>query len=302
MQSEPQSFPAPRPRVAWAKAGLLLLAAASLLTATACNKLQARDNLNRGIQAYKNANYEAAIARFQKAVELDPSLLTARIYLATAYANQVAPEIDTPENRQNAKLTIDTYNDILSKGDLTTEQKILIYKGLASTYEKMKDWDNARKDWQMLAQLDPNDPQTYYRLGVIDWVAAYKNAQEIKRDANLRLDPSPKPDGTYDEAGIKAAMVRDAKVCAQIKAKNAQTVQDGIDLLNRAIKLRPDYDDAYSYLNLFYRRKADLECGDEDAYRADIKEADSLNDKVLKMRKEKAEREAKKSGGPATSQ
>ena len=277
------------------KAALLALAAALLLTATACNKLQARDNLNRGIQAYKNANYEAAIARFQKAVELDPSLLTAKIYLATAYANQVAPEIDTPENRQNAKLTIDTYNDILNGGDLSTDQKILVYKGLASTYEKIKDWDTARKDWQTLAQLDPNDPQTYYRLGVIDWVTAYKNAQEIKQKAGLRLDPSSRPDGSYDDAAVKAAMVRDAKLCAEIKQKNAQVVQDGMDLLNRAIKLRPDYDDAYSYLNLFYRRKADLECGDEQAYVADVKEADSLNDKVLKMRSEKAAREAKKS-------
>jgi tetratricopeptide (TPR) repeat protein len=299
MHSNRQSVPASRMRAAWlGKAGLLALAVAALLTTTACNKLQARDNLNRGVQAYKNADYEKAIERFEKAVQLDPSLLTARLYLATAYANQVAPEIDTPENRQNARRTIDTYNDILTR-DLTTEQKVLVYKGLASTYEKIKDWDNARKDWQMLSQLDPNDPQTYYRLGVIDWVAAYKNAQEIKQNAGLRLDPAPNPNGSYDESAIKAAMVRDAKVCAQIKAKNAQTVQDGIDLLNRATKLRPDYDDAYSYLNLFYRRKADLECGDEQAYRDDIKMADSLNDKVLKMRKEKAEREAKKTGGPA---
>src|SRR5215469_3665662 len=205
------------------KAALLALAAALLLTTAACNKLQARDNLNRGIQAYKNANYEAAIARFQKAVELDPSLLTAKIYLATAYAQQVAPEIDTPENRQNAKLTIDTYNDILS-GDLSTDQKILIYKGLASTYEKIKDWDNARKDWQTLAQLDPNDPQTYYRLGVIDWVTAYKNAQEIKQKAGLRLDPVPRAGGTYDAAAIKESIVKDPRVCADIKQKNAQVV------------------------------------------------------------------------------
>ena len=39
-------------------------------------------------------------------------------------------------------------------------------------------------------------------------------------------------------------------------------VQDGIDNLNKAIALRPDYDDAMAYLNLLYRRKADLQCGD----------------------------------------
>ena len=87
------SILASRRRAAWAlKLGAVAVAATALLGATGCQKLSARDNLNRGVQAYRNANYEVAIERFRKAVQKDPSLLTARLYLANAYANLVTEQ------------------------------------------------------------------------------------------------------------------------------------------------------------------------------------------------------------------
>jgi len=46
---------------------------------------------------------------------------------------------------------------------------------------------------------------------------------------------------------------KDKKVCATIKEENTANVQEGIDNLNKALQLRPDYDDAMAYLNLMYR-------------------------------------------------
>ena len=79
---------------------LLVVFAAALvmLSSTGCAKLQARDHLNKGVQAYKNSKFEQAIDHFQQAVALDPTLLNARLYLATAYAQQYIPGADTPEN------------------------------------------------------------------------------------------------------------------------------------------------------------------------------------------------------------
>jgi len=67
-------------------AAVLVLVCA--LTAASCNKLKARDMLNKGVQAYKNGLFDAAIEDFQQAKELDPGLLNARLYLATAFASQ----------------------------------------------------------------------------------------------------------------------------------------------------------------------------------------------------------------------
>ena len=48
--------------------------AAMLSLSTGCSRLQARDQLNKGVQAYKNGRYEEAITHFQQAVQLDPTL------------------------------------------------------------------------------------------------------------------------------------------------------------------------------------------------------------------------------------
>ena len=63
-------------------------------------QVEARDQLNKGVQSYKNAKYEEAINHFQQAVSLDPSLLNARLYLATAFAQQYIPGADTEDNNK----------------------------------------------------------------------------------------------------------------------------------------------------------------------------------------------------------
>jgi tetratricopeptide (TPR) repeat protein len=94
---------------------LILAAAVALLASTGCAKLQARDHLNKGVQAYKNAKYEDAINHFQQAVALDPTLINARLYLATAFAQQYIPGADTPDNNKFGEEAIDQYKIVLDK-------------------------------------------------------------------------------------------------------------------------------------------------------------------------------------------
>jgi tetratricopeptide (TPR) repeat protein len=62
---------------------------------TGCQKLQARDHLNKGVTAFKNAQYPEAVEHFKQAVELDPNYPIARLYLATAYMQQYIPGVDS---------------------------------------------------------------------------------------------------------------------------------------------------------------------------------------------------------------
>ncbi|HMC30376.1 MAG TPA: hypothetical protein VKL99_06035, partial [Candidatus Angelobacter sp.] len=77
---------------------VLILAGAVLLPTVGCNKLRARDQLNKGVQAYKGANYEQAIEHFKNAINLDSDLKVAKMYLATVYAQQYVAGVETPEN------------------------------------------------------------------------------------------------------------------------------------------------------------------------------------------------------------
>ncbi len=95
---------------------VLAVATLSLLSmVTGCSKLQARDQLIKGVQAYKNAKFEEAIDHFQNAERLDPTLENAPLYLATAYAQQVVPDANTPENMKNAQLAVNAYQKVLAK-------------------------------------------------------------------------------------------------------------------------------------------------------------------------------------------
>ena len=90
------------------------------------------------------------------------------------------------------------------------------------------------------------------------------------------------------------------KVCEELKAKNSPAIQEGIDSLNKAIQLRPDYDDAMAYLNLMYREKGDIECDDLSARAEDLKTADHWVDETLRVKKAKAEKAAQNSAGGIT--
>jgi tetratricopeptide (TPR) repeat protein len=249
----------------------LLATAAVLLSATGCGKLKARDQLNKGVQAYKNAKYEEAIEHFKNAVSFDPGLLNARLYLATAYAQQYIPGADTPDNNQNAEAAIDQYKQVLDRHP-SREQQINSNKGIAYLYLQMRKFDQAKEYYKKVTELDSNDPEPYYSIGVIDWTQCYQPRMEER--AKLGLKPEEP--------------LKDKKVCAKIKAANQDKVQDGIDELNKALQLRPDYDDAMAYMNLMYREKADMDCEDPSTRAADLKTADEWVDKTMATKKAKA--------------
>jgi tetratricopeptide (TPR) repeat protein len=258
---------------------MLAAVALALFSSGGCSKLRARDQLNKGVEAYKNTHYEEAINHFKQAVDLDPKLLNARLYLATAYVGQYIPGVDSPDNVRNAQEAISQFQQVIDDHP-SREQKVNSAKGIASLYFNMKKFDEAKKYNHIVSELDPNDADPYYSIGVIDWTQAY--APRMEERAKLGLKP---------EEHLNAKNKDQKKVCDELKQKNMPTIQEGIDNLNKAIQLRPDYDDAMAYMNLMHREKADLECDDPAGRAEDLKEADSWLDKNLAVRKAKAEKQ-----------
>jgi tetratricopeptide (TPR) repeat protein len=245
-----------------------------VLAATGCDKLRARDQINKGVASFKNAQYERATEHFKEAVTLDPSLQNARLYLAAAYTAQYIPGVESPDNMQVANNAIEQYKTVLGK-DPSNANSV---KSLAGLYFNMKKFDEAKEYNHKAIQLDPNDPEAYYSIGVIDWTEAYQPRMEERSKQGLRPDEP----------------LKDKKLCAKLRDEQGAIIQDGLDSLNKAIQLRQDYDDAMAYMNLLYREKADRECDDPDQRAADWKTADEWVDKTMIAKKNKAE----KQGGP----
>jgi len=257
---------------------LLALVMASIASGAACDKLRARDALNKGVQAYKGGQTDAALEDFKRAKELDPNLLNARLYLATAYSSQYIPGAPSPENMRNGQQAEQEYQEILQK----FPDNLAAIDGLGSITYNMggspfdaKLFDQSKQYHLQHIKLKPDDPEPYYWIGVIDWSLAYRGNKDMREEYNKTAkktirDTDPMP----------------AALGAQFAAKYSATVNEGIENLQKAIQLRPDYDDAMAYLNLLDRQKADMESTPE-ARDADNKAADDLVDKVKAIKQQK---------------
>jgi len=258
---------------------LAVALAGMVVSMSGCNQLAARDQLNKGVDAYKSARYEEAIGHFQKATQLDPNLPMAKSYLATALAQNVVPGLDTPDNMKTAQQAISIFQEVLDKNPSDVNS----LKQIAGIYFSVKKLDEA-KSWQKkVLAVDPKDPEAAYTVGVIDWTQAHENVLKTLLPAGINDD---------GEGNVKAPK----KVMEPLKELNGALVTEGLDYLNQAVANRANYDDAMAYLNLIYRRKADVDFGDAGAVKADIAQAEDWRQKAMGTRRENEE---KKNAGPA---
>jgi len=262
-----------------ARVSALVVALAGLvLSISGCNRLAARDQLNKGVDAYKSGKYEEAIGHFQRATELDPTLPMAKSYLATALSQNIVPGLDTAENMKTANQAISIFQEVLAKDP----NDVNSLKQIAGIYFNIKKLDDA-KTWQKkVLAVDPKDPEAAYTIGVIDWTEAHQN--KLKELSTVGLDD----DGKGNEKAPK-------KVMETIKQENAPLVEEALQYLNQAIANRANYDDAMQYMNLIYRNKADVDFGNNEAVKSDIASAEEWTSKAMGTRKAN---EAKKDKGP----
>ena len=263
------------------RTGILLAAvvAAAIMVAGGCDKLRARDQLNKGVEAFGAGQFEQAIEHFKQAQQYDPSLTNAELYLAAAYAQQYTPGAPSEENLRNGQEAIRINQDILSKDPnnlLAIDNLGSLLFNMAKTPFDEQGMNNAKQYHEKHIQLAPNDPEPYYWVGVIDWSVAYRNNNDMRQEYNAS---AKKP--IHQDDPLPAALQK------PLIDKNTEMVNDGITNLNKAIELKPDYDDAMSYLNLMYRQKADLETTPA-ARDSDLKMAEDLTEKskAIKQKKE----------------
>jgi tetratricopeptide (TPR) repeat protein len=252
--------------------GVLLLAGFSI----GCSKLKARDQLNKGVAAFRAAQFQQAIEHFKTAVDLDPTLLNARLYLATAYYQLYVPGGESQENIDNGKKAIAAYEDVLNHNP-NVEQQSSALGSIANIYYNMKNFEKAKELQERLVKLDPNNPDPYSWIGQLDWSICYPRTMQLRKDLNIANPKDPKNPGVLPPIPEKER--------AKLAEDNGPLVDDGIQALSKAVELRPNDATALSYLNLMYRQKAEIE-SDKSAQEEDLKKANELTEKALAAMKQ----------------
>jgi tetratricopeptide (TPR) repeat protein len=254
---------------------------AMILLSLGCSKqisfLKARNELNKGVQAFSAADYAIAATRFGNALELDPELIDARAYQAYAYMNQYIPGADFPENLAVAAQAIEGFQEVLD----ADPSNMLAVSSLASLYFNMKEFEKA-EDWhskriELAMAMTPPDPgaaESYYTIGVIKWTASFEPRMAARAAMEMKPgDPGP---------------LKDAERRREIAVTAVPAVDAGLDALQKALDVNPDYADAMIYLNLLERELADYAESTEE-YEAHTAKANDWIEKAMTTKRRLAE-------------
>jgi tetratricopeptide (TPR) repeat protein len=248
-------------------AALLLL----ILTASGCNKLKARDLLNKGVQEIEAGKYDAGIEDFKQAKVADPDLLNARVYLAVAYADEYHPGAPSDENVRIGQQALVEFQDVLTRApnDLRAIDGIakLLFQMASAPFDPGK-YAESKKYYQRHIALKPDDSEPYYQIGVINWTLAHY------ANADLRL----KYNQQNPQKQVKEADPLPDKQRADFAQQYGAMVEEGLQMMAKSTALRPDNPDAMAFQSLLLRQKADAS---DKATRDTLEhQADDLSQKV----------------------
>ncbi len=261
---------------------------------TGCAKLQSHDQMNQGVQAFKNNHYADAVRHFKEAVRLDPSNENAQAYLATSYFVQWVPGADSPDNKKNYDMAQQEFQEILKK-DPTNSQALASMANMAynsatsagnSPEQRRAAFAEARRWNQRRIEANPKDAEAYYYLGVIDYYDALPELQAARVQESHATRPQDKL-SPNDPGPLK-----DKKVRADLADKYSKSIDDGMEELKKALAIDKENEDAMEYLNLLLREKALLSDSPDEA-KSLTAQADDWMQKGLNMKRIKASRPQK---------
>jgi tetratricopeptide (TPR) repeat protein len=242
---------------------LTLVAAIPLSGCGFISKLRARDYLNKGVKAFVELKYEEAGKLFEESIRLDPEFVVARMYLATTYTSQFVPGSPDPKSKEMAQKGIATFKEIVD----TEPTNVNCMLSIASIYYQLQEYDESKTWCNKIQSVDPNNAESLYRIAVMDY------------DDSLR------------KTGLQGESVE--FLTAEDKEHTLKNIQEGLDTIEKALKIRPDYYDAMEYQNLLWREKAKFE-KDAKAKAELVRQADLVAQKALAMRLKAQQEEAKK--------
>jgi tetratricopeptide (TPR) repeat protein len=281
---------------------------------------------NKAYQAqdYKKASdlYADAI---QQAPD-DPDVVSAYFFLGNSYDNQWKPsKKGDPANDQLLTKAVDNYETAaqkLSASDRPEYKKLstlsLQYLVAAYGVDKLNDPGKAEPVLQKMIQADPGDPTNYFALAKLyEDAGAYDAAEQMLLKAKDAKPGDPTVymtlAGYYNRQGefdktIAALQERAAKEPnnpeafytistfywdkafrdARLKdTEKKDFVNKGIEAVDHALQIKPDYAEAMVYKGLLLRLEANLE-KDPAKQQQLLKDADKIRDKAQELRKQKA--------------
>ena len=306
-------------------ASTAVIAIVALSGCSKLGNLKARKAFKDANTAYQAQNYHEAAARYEEVIAdpssaTDPNLVHAYFFLGNSFDNQYKPS-RKGEAENDALLTkaIENYKLAADK-ETDPKMKKLSMDYLVAAYgpDKLNDPVEAEGIVQKMIQLDPSDTTNYFVLAQI-----YEDAGELgQAEAMLTKakEAQPKDPAVYQRlAGFYQRQAEFDKLIDAVsqravlepnnpeahqaiasyywdegyrntrlnESQRREYAEKGLQAVEKALALNPDYVDAVAYKGLLLRNQAAIE---KDAARQKqlITEANQLQERAAGLKKKQA--------------
>jgi len=300
-------------------AGVWIATVAIAVASTGCgqvNALKAKKSFKDANSLYQSQDYKAAAAKYEEVVSLDPTLGDAYFFLGNSYDNQYrATKRGDAANDAYLTKAIDGYKAAAEKASSPTiKKRSLEYLVAAYGPDKLNDPAQSEPILQKMIDMEPKEPSNYFVLGKIyedsgDYERAeqtYVKAREMRPNAPevyMTLAGFYNRQGEFDKTmeALKARTQQEPnnpeayytiatfywekayRDFTTPEPKKIEYVQAGLEAIDKALSLKPDYFEALTYKNLLLRVQANLE-KNPAKQQALLREADQYRDKAQTIR------------------
>lgn len=301
------------------RAGVFALVAVLAVAVSGCNQigtLKGQLAFKDANQLYQRQNYREAAEKYEEAIAANPDLTDAYFFLGNSYDNQYRPaRRGEPANDELIVKAIENYKIAAQRADTDAIRHLsLQYLVNAFGPDKLNDPTQQEPILRQMIERDPSDPSNYFVLAnVYEQSGDYEQAEQLLVKAREVRPNDPAVYTTlasfYNRQGDFEKTMEALHARAQQEPNNPEAyytiatyywekayrdfttpepdkikfVQEGIEAVDKAIELKPDYFEALSYKNLLLRVQANLE-KDPRVQQALLKEADTYRDRATEIR------------------
>lgn len=233
---------------------LLVSMVAAMALGSACDGLRERMIYKKAQALYAAQKYDQAIQQYDELLKVNPKSWDGNYYRAVSYLALYHPGSEHPKDKEYAEKGLAAFEQTLaleapnpdtrektekfylsfldSTGDkdkaiayleknlASRPNDLALINQIATMYQKKGDFPKALEYFEKRANMDSSNKEAWYTYGVNCWARSYHGGLAVSQ------------------------------------TEREEVVDKGIQALDKALAIDPDYFDALSYINLIYREKA----------------------------------------------